>query len=198
MGNHKGVSRRRLLKAAAGAPFVASLAPLAAMAGTLEPTPEIPDNDEPTPSQTEGPYYKRNSPEKANLMVEGVTGTGLIVSGKVVDTQGKPIAKALVDVWHCDPKGDYDNTGFKFRGHVFADEDGKYQFETVVPGLYPGRTRHIHVRVQAPNGKPLTTQVYFPNEPGNARDGIYDKRLLMTMGKEGEKKTGKFDFVLRA
>ncbi|MGE0000836.1 MAG: intradiol ring-cleavage dioxygenase [Fimbriimonadaceae bacterium] len=198
MGNHRGYSRRRLLKATASVPFAASLAPLAAFANRLEPTPEIPDADEPTPSQTEGPYYKRNSPERKNLAVAGVAGTALVVSGKVVDTSGKPIAKALVDVWHCDPKGDYDNSGFKFRGHVFADEDGHYQFETIEPGLYPGRTRHIHVRVQAPNGKPLTTQLYFPSEPGNARDGIYDKRLLMEMGKDGDKKTGKFDFVLRA
>ena len=56
---------------------------------------------------------------------------------------------------------------------------GNYTLETVVPGLYPGRTRHIHVKVQAPNGPVLTTQLYFPNEPRNATDGIFDATLVL-------------------
>jgi protocatechuate 3,4-dioxygenase beta subunit len=50
-----------------------------------------------------------------------------------------------------------------------------------VPGLYPGRTRHIHVKVQAPGGPVLTTQQYFPNEPRNARDSIYRPELEMAI-----------------
>jgi protocatechuate 3,4-dioxygenase beta subunit len=65
-----------------------------------------------------------------------------------------------------------------------------------VPGLYPGRTRHIHVKVQAPTQRVLTTQLYFPGEPRNARDRIYDADLLMAMAKPGPGGDARFDFVL--
>src|ERR671923_286173 len=69
--------------------------------------------------------------------------------------------------------------GFPLRGHQFTDDAGRYRLETVVPGLYPGRTRHIHVKVQAPNQPVLTTQLYFPGEARNAADGIFNQALLM-------------------
>jgi len=69
------------------------------------------------------------------------------------------------------PRGCMTNTGYRLRGHQFTDEAGRYALETVVPGLYPGRTRHLHVKVQAPNQPVLTTQLYFPGQPSNATDG---------------------------
>jgi protocatechuate 3,4-dioxygenase beta subunit len=67
----------------------------------------------------------------------------------------------------------------------------------VMPGLYPGRTRHIHVKVQAPHGRVLTTQLYFPNESQNKRDGIYDERLVVTMPtSSAAPPVARFDFVL--
>jgi protocatechuate 3,4-dioxygenase beta subunit len=69
--------------------------------------------------------------------------------------------------------------------------------ETVIPGLYPGRTRHIHVKVQTPGGTILTTQVYFPDEARNARDGIFDPRLLMKQtATENGVLVATFDFVV--
>jgi len=65
-----------------------------------------------------------------------------------------------------------------------------------VPGLYPGRTRHIHVKVQAPGRPILTTQLYFPNEPRDNTDSIFDARLLMTVRDNGSVKEAAFDFVL--
>ena len=65
-----------------------------------------------------------------------------------------------------------------------------------MPGLYPGRTRHIHVKVQAPNGPILTTQLYFPNEARNATDGIFSSALLMNVQDASGGRTGTFDFVL--
>ena len=63
-----------------------------------------------------------------------------------------------------------------------------------MPGLYPGRTRHIHVKAQAPNGRPLTTQLYFPGEAVNARDGIFDPALVVALA---DGAAARFDFVLR-
>lgn len=164
---------------------------------TLALTPEAPDTDEPTPEQTEGPYFKPKSPERRSLREKTTDGTVLTVTGRVLGTNGKPIKQALLDFWHCDAQGVYDNDGFKLRGHQFTDADGKFQLETIVPGVYPGRTRHIHVKVQAPNASVLTTQLYFPEEPQNARDGIFDRRLVMKMAPDKEGRKGAFDFVVR-
>lgn len=132
----------------------------------LQPTPPCGDDDDITPAQTEGPYFKTNSPERKSLLEPSITGTKLILIGQVLSTDCKPIAKALLDFWHADDKGVYDNEGFKLRGHQFTDDEGRYALETIVPGLYPGRTRHFHLKVQAPHQPVLTTQLYFPNETG--------------------------------
>jgi protocatechuate 3,4-dioxygenase beta subunit len=166
----------------------------------LPPTPACgDDDDEPTLAQTEGPYFTPNSPERASLIEAGVTGTRLVVSGAVLSTACQPVARALVDFWQCDGAGVYDNSGFRLRGHQFTDAQGRYQLTTIVPGVYPGRTRHIHVKVQAPNRPVLTTQLYFPGEPGNARDGIFNARLVVEDYRdEAGGKAGRFDFVLNA
>jgi protocatechuate 3,4-dioxygenase beta subunit len=104
------------------------------------------------------------------------------------------VANALVDLWHADESGAYDNTGFRYRGHQFTDAAGRYRFETIVPALYPGRARHYHVKVQAKGGRLLTTQLYFPGEPGNRRDGLYRPELEMKTSKS----EGAFDFVVEA
>ena len=77
----------------------------------------------------------------------------------------------------------------------FADALGRYRLETIVPAEYPGRTRHIHVKVQAPRGRVLTTQIYFPGDPGNKRDGLYQAELEMKKRKSEE---ATFDFVVGA
>jgi protocatechuate 3,4-dioxygenase beta subunit len=100
---------------------------------------------------------------------------------------------ALVDFWQADGNGVYDNTGFRLRGHQFADAAGRYRLETVVPGLYPGRTRHFHVRVQAPNRPVLTTQLYFPGERANQRDFIFNPKLVIALRGAN---SASFDFVL--
>jgi protocatechuate 3,4-dioxygenase beta subunit len=155
-------------------------------------------DDEPTPAQTEGPYYTPNTPERSSFLEAGVTGTRLYLTGKVLNTRGEPIPKAMLDFWHCDAAGEYDNVGYKLRGHSFANATGDYALETIVPGIYPGRTRHIHVRVQPPGGSVLTTQLYFPNEPQNASDGIYVAECEMKFEDEpsGNGKLGAFNFVL--
>lgn len=166
-------------------------------AATLAPTPECgDDDDDPTPAQTEGPYYTPNTPQRASLLEPGMVGTRLILTGQVLSTACTPVARALIDIWQADHAGQYDNVGFRLRGHLFTDDQGRYTLETIIPGLYPGRTRHIHVKVQAPNRPILTTQLYFPGEPGNARDGIYRQELLLAMRDTTDGKAGTFDFVL--
>lgn len=169
-----------------------------AVAQTLPPTPACADDDDdPTPAQTEGPYYTPNTPERASLLEAGISGTNLTVSGTVLTTACQPVARALLDFWHCDAAGVYDNVGYKLRGHQFTDEQGRFLLETILPAVYPGRTRHIHVKVQAPNQTVLTTQLYFPGEPQNARDGIYNPALLMDVQEAGQAKVATFTFVLQ-
>jgi protocatechuate 3,4-dioxygenase beta subunit len=148
-----------------------------------------------TPRQTEGPFFSPNSPKRINLVEQGSNAPRLVVVGTVLSAQCKPVANALLDFWHSDEQGAYDNRGFRYRGHQFADAQGRFRLETIVPAEYPGRTRHIHVKVQAPGRRILTTQVYFPGDPGNRRDGLYQPELEMKRVKEG---VTSFDFVVDA
>ena len=130
------------------------------------------------------------------MIESGIQGSKIVLEGNVRSTHCKPVAGALVDIWQADGNGAYDNAGYRLRGHQFADGAGRYRFETVVPGLYPGRTRHFHVRVQAPNRPALTTQLYFPGEPENKRDFIFNAKLVVALSGLPGSKTAKFDFVL--
>jgi protocatechuate 3,4-dioxygenase beta subunit len=169
----------------------------AGTAGTLAPTPACDDGDDPTPSQTEGPYFTPNSPRRASLLEAGVGGQRLVVAGAVLTTDCRPVNRALLDFWQADDAGEYDNQGYRLRGHQFSDADGRWRLETVVPGLYSGRTRHIHVKVQAPDGPVLTTQLYFPGEPDNDRDGIFSPELVLADVRDsGDTRQASFTFVL--
>ena len=116
--------------------------------------------------------------------------------GFVLTRTCKPVAGALLDFWQADDKGDYDNSGFRLRGHQFSDAEGRFRLRTIVPAVYEGRTRHIHVKVQPKGGRILTTQLYFPGEPQNKRDGRFRKELLMRTAKNAGWLAGRFDFVL--
>jgi protocatechuate 3,4-dioxygenase beta subunit len=103
---------------------------------------------------------------------------------------------AVVDLWHADQNGQYDNVGFRYRGHVITGPDGAFRFRTIMPALYPGRTRHYHVKVQAPGSRLLTTQLYFPNEPANLHDSLFKRELLMRIADSDDGLAGQFNFVL--
>lgn len=190
--------RRILLQALAAAPLV-SLSGAALIAPAVlraQPTPQCADNDEPTPRQTAGPFYKPRSPQRVSLLEAGMRGEALVLTGFVLSTSCQPVAGAVLDFWHCDSRGNYDNSGFRFRGHQFTGADGAFHLETLMPGLYPGRTRHIHVKVQAPNRPVLTTQLYFPGEADNSRDFIFRPELLMKLAEATAHKLARFDFVV--
>jgi protocatechuate 3,4-dioxygenase beta subunit len=200
------ITRRRLLELGVALPPLAALAAGgdllsdAAEAATapLAPTPAIVDaDDEPTPAQTEGPYFTPNSPLRRSIVPAQAPGTRLTLTGRVLTTSGRAVARALLDFWQADARGVYDNTGYRFRGHLFTDSRGRYTLQTVVPGLYPGRTRHIHVKAQAPRGSVLTTQLYFPGESRNQSDGIFDADLVVRGWRRvGSRRQARFDFVL--
>jgi protocatechuate 3,4-dioxygenase beta subunit len=164
----------------------------------LVPTPACGDEDDlvETLQQTEGPFYTPDTPERHSLLEPDMTGTRLLVTGYVYTTDCQPVGGALLDFWHADNDGVYDNEGYRLRGHQFADEEGRFALETIVPGLYTGRTRHIHVKAQGPGGPILTTQLYFPGEPDNERDMIFDPALLMDVQDSDEGQLAFFTFVV--
>jgi protocatechuate 3,4-dioxygenase beta subunit len=162
----------------------------------LNPTPECHDGDAATLRQTEGPFFKPSSPERADLIEPGVAGQPIELTGLVLTRSCKPVPDVIVDLWHADNKGEYDNVGFRLRGHQRADAQGRYRFRTIVPGAYEGRTRHFHVKVAPPAGRLLTTQLYFPGEPQNRKDGLFRRELLMRTAKNEGSLNGRFDFVL--
>jgi protocatechuate 3,4-dioxygenase beta subunit len=148
-----------------------------------------------TPEQTEGPFFKPGSPERERVDV-GSTGQPLVLTGQVLSARCRPIAHARMEFWQADGRGSYDNAGYRLRGHEFTDGQGRYRLTTVYPGLYTGRTRHIHVKVQPPGGRTLTTQLYFPGEPRNASDGIFTPATVVSLTRGGPAWTARFDFVV--
>lgn len=183
-----------LARAALGVPLGSAwLAP--ARGAGLPATPACGAPAPTTARQTEGPYFKRSSPQRASL-IDGEDGMPLTLGGRVLDTRCQPVGGALLDFWQADADGRYDNAGMRLRGHQFSGTDGSYRLATVVPGQYPGRTRHLHVKVQAPGGPVLTTQLYFPGEPGNRSDMIFAPALQVVAVRDGTGLLAGFDFVL--
>jgi protocatechuate 3,4-dioxygenase beta subunit len=190
--------RRRFLQALAAttaAGLATGLPRVAFGQGPLPLAPACDDGDEPTPRQTEGPFFTPDSPERADLREPGVEGTPITLAGFALTRDCRPIPGALVELWHADDAGRYDNDGYRLRGHQFTDAEGRYRFATIVPGLYTGRTRHFHLKYQAPNQPVLTTQLYFPGEPANQRDRIFSPELLVELT-EGQEMMARFDAVL--
>ena len=171
-----------------------------ALAQELPVTPQCGAEGTATPAQTEGPFFRAGSPGRAELVEPGSKARQVELTGFVLTRGCNPVARAVVDLWHADERGAYDNKGFRYRGRTYTDEKGRYRFRTIVPALYPGRTRHYHVNVAAGGKLLLTTQLYFPDDPGNRRDGLFRKELLMQVaGKGGAKDSvmaARFDFVI--
>lgn len=129
-----------------------------------------------TPRDQLGPFYLRDTPEQSDLCASGSGGKArLIVSGRVLGTPDcKPLAGALVEVWHADGNGDYtgftrgkkDDPACMLRASIKTDAEGRYSFSTIVPAEYPGRPRHIHYRVSHAAHATLVTQLYFERERG--------------------------------
>lgn len=123
-----------------------------------------------------GPFYRPGAPPRDDLSVAGQSGSPLLIKGVVYDKTCKPLKEALVEVWHSDTEGNYDNTSsdFRYRGSYQTEKEGKYQFNTIIPGRYLNgntfRPSHVHFRITAPQHKELVSQIYFKDDPYIASD----------------------------
>lgn len=161
----------------------------------LAPTPDCGNFPSPTPRQTAGPFFLPDTPARRDFSGDG-PGAEMFVGGGLVSTQCTPIAGAVVELWHADADGDYDRRGYRFRGHVRTGANGAYGFQTIRPGQYGSRTPHYHLKVFVDDRRVLTTQLYFPDARGNARDGLFDPALMMKMGGEGDEASARFDLII--
>jgi protocatechuate 3,4-dioxygenase beta subunit len=119
-------------------------------------------------------------------------GEKMIVSGRLLDEDGRPIRRALVEIWQANASGRYSHPGdtheapldpnFHGMGRTFTDDEGRYRFVTVKPGAYPWqnhafawRPQHIHFSLlgNAPIQR-LITQMYFPGDPLLPLDPIFN------------------------
>lgn len=191
-------TRRSVLRSLLAAPpaiiFAGSITCAWGQRSQLPPTPACDEGSTPTPRQTEGPFYKPSSPRRSDLTADAGDRQLFSLRGFVLDTNCRAIPDAMVEIWHADGQGQYDNDGYRWRAHQFTDASGRWGFDTILTEHYSFRTAHYHFRVQLPKGDPLITQLYFPDHPRNNQDRLFDPRLVMALSEDGS--AGRFDFVL--
>jgi len=159
-----------------------------------------------TPSQTLGPFYPRDASERPTqtdadlLAADGGSllskGTPMFFTGRVLDRYGAALPQAEVELWQCDANAVYHHPGggavserdpyFQGYGRTLTDAEGRFYFRTIKPVPYPGRTAHLHIRIAPSGGGSLATQLYLPDEPGNARDFLFrqlsrDEKAVLTL-----------------
>jgi protocatechuate 3,4-dioxygenase beta subunit len=154
-----------------------------------------------TASDVEGPLYVEDPPwrEPPVKIYEEYAGSAdgevLFVRGTVTSADGTALPDAVIDIWQTGPDGGYDiwderQPDYNFRGRFGVDEDGGYEFQTMVPkpytvptegpvgrfleasGQHPWRPAHIHFKVEAEGHETLITQVFFPDDPYLENDTI--------------------------
>ena len=145
-----------------------------------------------TPSQTEGPFYPNKLPLDTdndlliiNDKITPAIGEITHLTGKILDAKGNAVKNAVVEIWQCDANGVYLHTGdsdqkkdkqdrnFQGFGRFITGTTGEYYFRTIKPVPYPGRTPHIHFKINKGRDHLLTTQLYIKGHPGNPKDGIW-------------------------
>ena len=195
--NKTALIRRKLIKSLLAVPCLSILSVKAAVK---------------TPSAAEGPFYPLGSMRFADIdndlvkitnVVKQAGGEILNLRGRILDTNGKSVKNARIEIWQCDANGHYLHTSdtnsvfidnaFQGFGHTLSDSDGEYNFRTIKPVSYPGRTPHIHVKAFS-NGRELTTQLYISNHSENNRDFLFNRMslkqqksvsMLLVQGKSG-------------
>ena len=137
-----------------------------------------------------GPFHKDGAPFRNTLS----DSPNLHLTGQVLNIGGEAVEGAILDIWHADADGNYDNEGYKLRGKILVGKDGKYALHTIVPGNYAisedeFRCPHIHVKISARGYKELTTQVYFADNEYNLTDNWFNANRVINPD-------GTFDFVI--
>jgi protocatechuate 3,4-dioxygenase beta subunit len=197
--NPENYCRRKLIQLGAALPVFPLLSTTqiaAASTASLDLTVACVSPVNKTRAQSAGPFFTPDTPHRNDFRDGDKNGTPFQLFGFVKSRDCQPIPNALIELWHADSQGRYDNRGYKMRGHQFTDDKGRFVFLTTVPGRYPGRTLHYHVKVQASGQQLLTTQLYFPDEPANKKDWIFRQNLLMAIGSFNDVAAGRFDFVV--
>src|SRR6516165_533498 len=175
-----------------------------------------------TPSDIIGPFYRFGAPFQAKLAGPNESGERLIISGKVYTSDCRShLPNTLIEVWQANSAGQYDtdkpgnfteHVDFHLRGMMLTDQQGNYEFETIMPGRYPvppnlpglekyaGLTRpaHIHFRVAESLHVPLTTQLYFKDDPYISKDPWASGKPSLAIGlkQDGKFLRGAFDLAL--
>ena len=174
-----------------------------AVVGGIQDYGPAPVECQPTPPQTEGPFYFNDELFRRNI-TEGKLGTPLLVRLRLLDAEScQPISGAVMAIWHTDAAGHYsgypdqgderlDTSGETFlRGRQITGADGFVEFETIYPGWYPGRTPHIHFKAYLDDGPSIASQLYFPDE---ISDAVYGTGPYGTRPQRGTVNSN--DFVL--
>ncbi|MCB1986647.1 MAG: protocatechuate 3,4-dioxygenase [Burkholderiales bacterium] len=152
----------------------------------------------PTPQEVEGPFYPVIDQEDKDADMTRVTGQNglakgqhIVISGFIKDDNGHPIENARIDIWQANAAGRYNHPKdpnpvprdpyFQGWAIIRSDKNGQYRFKTVKPGAYPAsktwiRPPHIHFKVFKSGFSELVTQMYFPNEPLNESDLLFNNK----------------------
>ena len=160
-----------------------------------------------------GPYYIQNTPIRNVLADPDEPGQRLVISGEVLTENCESLVPGtMIEVWQADDSGCYsvnqdcsdgnpDFDPFNLRGKLFAGSDGIYQFETVLPGFYEGRPRHIHIRITLPTGLTMNSQIYFEDDPFCDADpwcGQDLNRVIPLYENENGVLTGSLDWIFNS
>lgn len=176
-----------------------------------------------TPKEAEGPFYPI-TPQKdkdADLtMVEGKSGVAkgehIEIFGQVLDQDLNPIEDVTIDLWQANSFGKYhhphDTSAAPLDEHfqawaiIQSGAQGRFRVKTVIPGAYPlnsaqQRTPHIHLKVGKHGYVPLLTQMYFPNQPLNEKDGMFtrksvEEQMMMTAKRSTNSNQYQYDIII--
>jgi protocatechuate 3,4-dioxygenase beta subunit len=122
------------------------------------------------------------------------------LSGRVLDTLFNPVPGALVDIWHADRMGRYDDDGFRFRGRLRTDAEGRFSLRTIKPLHYCAfgekRPAHLHVKIIIAAREVLTTQLFFEGDPWNREDPFFRPALVMSTSPKGDGLDCWFEFII--
>jgi catechol 1,2-dioxygenase len=165
---------------------------------------------DPTTADILGPYYRPGAPIRTDLAQPGATGDIIRFSGIIFGKDGKtPEKNALLEIWHCNENGLYDNTSddYIYRASWRTGADGKYDFRTIMPVPYKvsetaTRPAHIHMRISGTTDQDLVTQIYFKGDkyiPSDASssDPKSINRILDVSTNSRNEKLVRFDVILQ-